>query len=174
MTRLVKFALFLSSFAPLFLLLGIRYLANLPVAVVCLVLALVFGLGGLALVEWFRGGQDDTFIVERVESRAESLTGYLAGYLFPFLVLDPSDIYAVAATIGFGLVLSVLYVEGNLLYLNPILILRGWRIWSVEAHRQDDAKDRRTMTVIVRVRTLERDDVIKTHPLAGDVHIGEI
>lgn len=171
MTRLAKVFLFLSSFAPLFALLGIRHWENEPVAIACFLIALVFGAGGLALVEWFRGGQEDIFVVERVESRAESLTGYLTGYLFPFLVLDPRDIYAVVATVGFGFVLAILYVEGNLLYLNPILILRDWRVWSIDVRRQDNADDKRTLTVILRASTLEPGDVITTHPLAGGVRI---
>lgn len=172
MTLVSKFGLFLSSFAPLFLLLAIRHWSTPSIAIGLLVIALVFGPVGLALVEWFGRTVDDTYVVDRVESRAESLTGYLTGYLFPFLVLDFSDIYAVAATVGFGLMLAVLYVQGNLLYLNPVLMLRGWRVWTIEAHRLDSAAKEKRLIVIVRNGALERGDHIGTSTFAGDVRIG--
>ncbi len=174
MTLLAKVALFLSSFAPLFLLLGIRHGTNIPVAAFFVGVSLIFGVGGLALVEWFGRTTDDTFVVERVENRAESLTGYLIGYLFPFLVLDPNDIYAVAANIGFGVFLAILYVQGNLLFLNPVLAIRGWRVWTVEAYRLDKTDDRRTLTVIIRSGVLEPTDKIATSDFAGDVRIARI
>jgi hypothetical protein len=171
MTLISKFGLFLSSFAPLFLLLAIRHLSTPSIAVALLVIALV-GPVGLALVEWFGRTVDDTYVVDRVESRAESLTGYLTGYLFPFLVLDFNDIYAVAATVGFGLMLAVLYVQGNLLYLNPVLMLRGWRVWTIDAHLLDAATKEKRLVVIVRNGALERGDHIGTSTFAGDVRIG--
>lgn len=174
MTRLGKLVLFLSSFSPLALLLAVRFLdwGWWPLALAAI--GVVTAAAGLGLLGAARGGQSDHFVVDAVDGRTEALTGYLIGYLFPFLVLDPGDTLTVAASALFFALLAVIYVEGNLVYLNPLLVIVGRSLWHVEVHRRDDPEDRRSLVLLVAGDMLRQNDCIVTTRVAGDVRLAQL
>jgi hypothetical protein len=165
-TRLAKLLLFASSFSPLLFLLAVRYLDRGWLPVVLGVGGGVLAVAGLGLLRLADGGQVDTYVIDDVEGRSESLTGYLVGYLFPFLVLDPGDSLTVLSSALFLALLALIYVEGNLLYLNPLLVIQGRQIFAAAVHRLDDPDDRRNLVLIADTPFLRTG-----HWVAGDVRL---
>jgi len=70
--------------------------------------------------------------IKRVVSRDAEVMAYIVTYLIPFLGISVSDLVdAVSLSIMLGLI-AVLYVRSNLIYINPILSLWGYRLFEVE------------------------------------------
>ena len=174
MTRFAKLVLFLSSFSPLALLLAVRFLDEGAWPIFLVALSVIAGAAGFGLMEWARHGQADIFVIDAVESHAESLTGYLVGYLFPFLVLDPSDTLTVAASVLFLGLLAAIYVEGNLVYLNPLMLVKGRHLWHAEAHRRSDPGDKRTLMLLANADLLHAQDCVRATQIAGDVRLADV
>lgn len=133
MTVLVRFLLFLSSLSPVSAILGLRLLSDhTDCALVLLVLAVATaGLGVLMAGIVGREGKVIVTVAQR-SARDEVPAAYLAGYLLPFLVANPSDSSTVTGLIAFLIVLAWLYIAGGLVYLNPTLTLLGFHLFEVQ------------------------------------------
>jgi hypothetical protein len=84
---IVELALFLCSYAPLFLILAIRF-TDYWLEALCGGL-FVLGLGGgLAVVLRYRGVSGRSWTAARVEDRGVEVVGYLASYILPFVVVS--------------------------------------------------------------------------------------
>ncbi len=69
---------------------------------------------------------------------------YIVSYLLPFIALpscDSGDVISLAIFIG---VLAVLYINSDMIHINPVLNLMGYHIYGVEK------TDGHACTVIVR------------------------
>src|SRR5437868_15088220 len=80
----VELSLFLSSYAPLFLILAVRF-DPLSLQVACY-LVCVFGIGAaLSLLFRYRNVVGQVWRAKRVEEYGYEVSGYLASYLLPFV-----------------------------------------------------------------------------------------
>lgn len=129
-----RILLFLSSYAPLLIILGIRNsFGHKTVSIVLFsvaVLSVLALLGYLALV---RRLGSHSVTVQAASSRDGEAMSYIVTYLLPFIGLDSS---ARADQISLGvflLVLAVLYVSTNLIHMNPVLNLLGNRILEIDS-----------------------------------------
>lgn len=129
-TRLI---LFLSSYAPLFLIIAVRgwkdsrFIAiGLAVAAVLSVVTLfVF----LRLVHRLAPGK---VAVSSVISRDGNAISYIVTYLLPFLAVnlnDPTDVVSLGVVL---FVIGLLYVNSNMIYTNPVLNIAGYHIFEIE------------------------------------------
>lgn len=122
--------LFMSSYAPLFALLAIRFTTPW-LWISCAVLA---GLGVAAL--WLLLKLDDRSApgpheLTSVRDSAPEATAYLASYLLPMLTVatpHPRDVVAYA---GFLVVAAVISLRSAVAQVNPLLYLLGYRVLSV-------------------------------------------
>ncbi len=125
-------ALFLSSYMPLFLLIGIRSVDRAPeVMVASGVLTVAGGLGTWAFLWAARRKPTGEYELLDVESRDGDIAAYAATYLLPFLTVfsgDWRDVLSLAAFITF---LGVVYVRSRLIYVNPLLAVMGYHLWRV-------------------------------------------
>ena len=122
-----RILLFLSSYAPLFGILAIRFSAA-GQRYVCLALASigVAYLGGVALVA--RRAEPRPYEVQSVSDAGGEVAGYLASYLLPFVTVATPTL---ADTLGYalyGLVTLGIFVRSDLIRINPTLYLMGRRI----------------------------------------------
>lgn len=129
-TRLV---LFFSSYSPLFLILAIRNLAKTIVGAWVLI---AIAVGSLLILAYFlydkRKQGSHNVTLTRVTPRDADVMAYVVTYLIPFLGISVSDpVDAVSLGIMLGLI-AVVYVSSNLIYINPILGLLGYRFYEVE------------------------------------------
>jgi hypothetical protein len=70
--------------------------------------------------------------VTRVESRGAELTSYIVTYLLPFVAVSFSDL---ATTVSLAIllgVIAILYVQSNLIHINPLLNILGYHLFEAE------------------------------------------
>jgi hypothetical protein len=92
---------------------------------------------------------------------AEALN-YVATYILPFLDSRPDDLsYATGLGI-FYFVLGLIYVNSNMIHINPVLNVLGFRLFEVEV-------DGTTLSLITRRRFIARNTMIYARRLGDDV-----
>lgn len=77
-----------------------------------------------------RGGVSQAKITE-VEKRDENVVSYIASYLIPFVTFPLATPEQVTAILIFVGVLLVLYINSNMIYINPMLNLLGWHLYEI-------------------------------------------
>jgi hypothetical protein len=100
------------------------------------VLLILFGEIGIALILWILEDamklDPQHYSITKIDDRGEDIGNYLVAYLLPFLVLPdptPTDLTAYA---GFLLIAGVIYVRSDLIHINPMLSLLGFRVARIE------------------------------------------
>lgn len=127
---LMRTLLFLSSYAVLFGLLALMLWAS-PAAWVAIALALL-GIGWLlALLRAGRRGSPDPYRVVAVKDMGGEVAGYVVGYLLPLLVHPEPNTRELIAYAVFLVVVGVIYVQSDLVHINPLLYVLGYRVFDV-------------------------------------------
>jgi hypothetical protein len=129
-TRLI---LFLSSYAPLFLIIAMRgWRDNRHLAAGMGIVAL---LSVIVLFAFLRTAQTlsaDKISVASVISRDGDVMSYIVTYLLPFLAVklnDPTDVVSLGVVL---FVIGLLYVNSNMIHTNPVLNIAGYHIFEIE------------------------------------------
>lgn len=128
--------LFLSSFAPLFIVLAIRAVARDTIALAVAGCLVAISVGSVSvLTVWLRKaarfGPRPTTIV-RTSPRDDLAVAYIVTYVVPFLGIDFSKFRdALALLLIFATTLTVA-IRTNLFYVNPFLNLLGYHIYEAE------------------------------------------
>jgi len=163
--------LFLSSYAPLFGLLAIRF-EQRWLWISCVVLA-ALGVASLWLLLRLNARQSPgPHQLASVKEAGGEAAAYLATYLLPLLTVATPTPRDVIAYIGFLLVVAVINIRSAVAQVNPLLYLLGYRVLSV-------TDDHRLSAYLITRRSLSagdyvlatrfRDDVlVDSHQLAGD------
>lgn len=134
----VDWALFLSSYSPLPVLLAVRlyglhdhgapWLAGLFLA---MMLPLLHVLSDVRSVM----GRD--FRVTRVNGAAGEVTGYIASYILPLIVIGTLIWTDYIAYGLFIIIVGIVMTRGELLHINPWVYLFGWRLYNVSIGDDD-------------------------------------
>lgn len=154
----MRLILFLSSYAPLFLVIAMRgfsdshYLAIGLASVAVLSVAMLF-----VFLHTARRLASDKIIVDSVISRDGDAMSYIVTYLLPFLAVKLSNV-ADAGSLGIVLlVIAVLYVNSNMIYTNPVLNIARYHVFEI---RDGDGKTTALISKRSYVRTGAEIDVI--------------
>lgn len=126
---LTKPLMFLSSYAPLFLILAVRFEGPF-MRVVCVVLA-VLGVGGLFVLMHFQHeppSQQGRFQLADVRQAGEGASSYLAGYLLPFVSIGDPTATDLIAYLGFFAVAYLVTTRTGIIQVNPTLFVFGYRV----------------------------------------------
>ena len=131
MRMLTDAQMFLSSYAFLFVLFGLR-IDNGTVRWVSFGLAFL----GVAIVATFlsatRRLQAYSVTLTRVENRGADVASYLVTYLLPFLVVDPRQLLDYVAYAVFVIVVGVVYTNSDMIYVNPLLYVFRRKVVYIE------------------------------------------
>ena len=132
-TLVVRGFLFLSSYAPLFVILAIRF-QGAVLQGVCAGLAAA-GLGYLVVVLWIipRTAQRRVYPVKEVTDASGEVAGYLATYVIPFVAVPSPSAADVIGYCILALVVLVIFMRSDLAQINPALYLLGRRVASITA-----------------------------------------
>jgi hypothetical protein len=127
-----RIAMFLSSYAPLFALLAYTN-RHVRWAWVILGAVAVLSLAGLAVVMLSkRDERGPRLLVAHARPQDGDVLAYIATYLIPFLGLDLSKRDDVVVLCAFLVVLMLVYVNSNMLFVNPVLSLAGYHSFEIE------------------------------------------
>ena len=124
--------MFLSSYAPLFALMA--YL-NRHVRGAGLILAIVAAMALLGLFVVMiskRRERGPRLVVQHARPQDGDVLAYVTGYLVPFFELDLSKRDDVVVLCTFIFVLMLVYINSNMLLVNPVLSLAGYHSFEVE------------------------------------------
>src|ERR1035437_6875706 len=123
-TRLTKVVLFLSSYAPLLVILAVRDSFRSAIVGATLVLAAVIS---VAMLFWHlrHASQLGTDIIEidNVVSKDSEAMSYIVTYLLPFLDLHFNDWATAASLLILFVTIGLLYVNSSMIHINPMLNL---------------------------------------------------
>jgi hypothetical protein len=128
---IVELTLFLCSYAPLFVILAIRFRTT-PLNIACATLAVIGIIGGITVLVRFRSVTAGVWTVRTVEDRGGEVAGYLATYLLPFVTVTEPGWRDVLGYVLFLTIIAVIYIRSSLVQVNPTLYLFGWRLFAVE------------------------------------------
>lgn len=127
---LTKPLMFVSSYAPLFVLLALRF-DGATLRVVCGALALVGVVAAVWILRAQRGVTPDEYEVREARPAGTEASAYLAGYLLPFLTVSQPSGSDLAAYVLFIVVAGVVHVRTGIIQVNPTLFCLGWTILAV-------------------------------------------
>ena len=166
MTILAQFALFLSSYAPLF---GVFALLDsfssdwsikLFVALACLGPVLLVAV--LVRAAMRIGSQE--LRVQSVVARDGDALAYIATYLVPFAAISAHSNRERAALALFLILVAIVYIRSELFYVNPLLALAGFRLFEISTASGTSA------VLMTRRRFVPASSALRTRRLGEYVH----
>jgi hypothetical protein len=129
---LTRVILFLSSYIPLFVVFAVLlWKQDRRTAWALIVLCGVALLGLVGYLKWVQRFAPTPLEVQSVRSKDGETMSYIASYILPFVSLPYGDYYKLAAIVIFLAVLAIVYVNSNMLYINPMLNLFGFHLYAV-------------------------------------------
>lgn len=129
---LARLLLFLSAYSPLMLILAVLLIDRywlVPVAL-CLI-SLVSVLAMFSIVHSFRSDAALPLQINGLQRRDDQVVSYLVSYIIPFLAVPFDGIQKGVGLAIFFLILGILHIRLNLIYVNPVLALAGYRLYEV-------------------------------------------
>jgi hypothetical protein len=151
-----RIVLFLSSYVPLFLILGFlaRSHGKMHGSWVFFAIAVILALGVWAYLRWATLRLNPTHLTaERVSDKDSEIMSYIATYLMPFLT-DFSKPWIDLLPQGiFFFVIGFLYVSSNMIYINPTLTFLRYHVFEIETEGED------VYTIVSRFRPRRRQSL---------------
>lgn len=144
----IRFLLCLSSYFPLAVIFAIQFFfkGNWWGGIGALVIGFV-GLIGIGVYFLFvRRLESMKVEMESVVRRDGEAMSYIVSYLLPFIALPSGDAASCVSLGVFLAVLVVLYMNSDMMHINPMLNLMGWHIYEITL------TDGETQTLISRRR----------------------
>jgi hypothetical protein len=142
-----RYILFASSYSPLTLAFGILYLrTSRPTAIALFVVAAASVALLYVTLRVVQSMARQPLLIERSARKDSDTLSYLATYLIPFALSPPKDAYEGAALAVFVIVLAYLYVNSNMIYINPVLSAFGYHLYEVTPQNS-----KRTVIVLSRM-----------------------
>lgn len=159
--------MFLSSYAPLLLILAIRF-DGLWLRITCGVLAAIGIIGLLLLMRLHREplDQQGRHALTEVSGAGEGASSYLAGYLLPFVTIGNPGLTDLVAYAGFFVVAYVVTTRTGIIQVNPTLFLLGYRVDLITDERGaqryllSKTRDSITEGVTVRASRMNNDVLV--------------
>lgn len=131
----VKLLLFLSSYIPMFLIFTIKNYYNKVITsifVVTIILCILIWVLIFAIPkkETYRGGQK----VRKIENKNHESLNYLIPYLIAFINFDMTKWQDCLTILILFAILFVIYLNSDLLYVNPMLLFFNYKFYKVTLH----------------------------------------
>lgn len=127
---LTKPLMFVSAYAPLFVLLALRF-DGATLRWVCAALAVLGLVAALLIFRLQRGAAPGAYAVREARPAGTEASAFLAGYLLPFLTVSQPGGWDLAAYALFIVVAGIVHVRTGIIQVNPTLFCLGWTILAV-------------------------------------------
>lgn len=138
---LYKIILFISSFAPLYVMLIIQeidraikyeniYKLSLSIYSYWFVLIIVSIISIISVCIIFKDSGNETIKVDiNLEKQGDNVISYIMTYLVPLLSINPNDYINLIQNAFLFIIIGVIYIQQNLLFLNPIFSLLNYKFY---------------------------------------------
>lgn len=161
---LTRTILFLSSYTPLLMIMAVKFHLQHPYISLALggigVLSIIILLFFLRVAR--RLGRN-VVTIERATAKDGDAMSYIVTYLIPFLDIKLDEPSSYGALLLLFFVVGVLYVNSNMIYINPMLNLFGYHIFEI------DDKDGKASAIISRKDYVDRGAQINVVSLGNQV-----
>lgn len=129
---LTRVLLFLSSYFPLTFIIYVLYVQkHRAVAITALTLGTIGLIGILIYFHILRQMNAKQIKVIGIQRRDGESMSYTVSYLVPFLALPSEGVEKSLALLVFVIVLCILYVNSNMIHINPMLSLWKYHLYEV-------------------------------------------
>ena len=165
----MRIVLFFCSYFPLTLIICALQSDQWPWWIIALIGG-VPGLGSLALTGFYFWLMRRTAYVQQKKvtsfSKHDSeIMSYIASYIIPFVTFPLGGWKQIVTLLIFVVVLLVIYVQSNMIYINPMLSIVGYHLYEIEVEQSQ-----RSHYYIAR-KPLERTPEIRFVPLSDDIYL---
>jgi len=131
----VKSLLFVSAYTPLLLIFILRYFDfHSKDFWICVTALLLANLIWVPVFRIARGWATSTFTVVKSKNRTSDALDYIIAYVIVFLGFQFEQWQDVASIIILLIVIFFVYIHSNLIFVNPLLNVFGYKIHDVEVH----------------------------------------
>lgn len=161
-----KISLFLSSYIPLFVVFGITQCQSIgawawtPCGFSVSALLMV-----IAWMRFSRSKAKETMQVMKAKSKDSEVIAYLFSYVLPMAGLKWSDPGGKASLIVFFIMISVLYINSNLLYINPTLNCFGYHVLDIELSTSND------IILITKKNRISHGSSLYAHRITNGIYL---
>ncbi|WP_435358451.1 hypothetical protein [Haloarchaeobius sp. DFWS5] len=175
-----KWGIFFSSYVPLYLILAYKHSsiqveipavipvvhhAKVPLVSIFWLLLTIVSLVILGTVFKIRKSKEpEPKKIQKARSRNDAITNYILVYIFPFVVLDLSQLANWVVFVSFFLVIGFIQIRSNHLFINPVLGIIGYNIYEVNTEDQQ-------LTLLINQRIEDRPTDISAVELSNGVYI---
>lgn len=162
----IRVMLFLSSYFPLVLIFCVLLWGMWPLWAILLLgsLGLASLLVTLLYLQFMRGTVTPRLAKVKDFSRRDAdVMGYIASYLVPFVSFSLASVQQAIALLVFFGVLLLIYVRSNMIYINPMLNIAGYRLYEIEIEQGDFPRfyiARRRLKRVQEIRFVQISDEI--------------
>lgn len=166
----IRCMLFLSSYFPLAVIFWVIFVAQQPVlawsAVIVgglgLLFTLVYIFGVVSRLEPIQGK-----IAERHE-KGSDIMGYIASYLVPFATFSLSGWQQIAAFLLFMFILGVVYINSEMIRVNPVFNIIGYRLYEVTVENGEDS------IYLIAHRRVKRGDTVRMVDVSPGIFLEKV
>lgn len=131
----LRVILFFGSFSPLFVLLAVtNAFGELAIDVSFIVIAVVGVTIQFAFLRHSSSNARDPYRIRSSSVRGDYVLAYIVTYVVPFLQFDTESWRGATALVLLLVLVAIVYVQNNLVHVNPVLYVFGYRIFEVECH----------------------------------------
>jgi len=161
---LIRFLLCLSSYFPLAAIFAVQFYfkGHLWAAVAALAVGTVGLVGIVVYLRVAKRLNTMRVTIQSVSRRDGEAMSYIVSYLLPFIALPSGDAASIASLGVFLFVLVVLYMNSDMMHINPMLNLAGWHVYEIAL------SDGETRTLISKKRA-RKGRQAKTIQMGDDI-----
>lgn len=128
----MRILLFLSSYAPLAVMFVLLFWSKSPIiALASGAVALLSVAGTLVYLRVLNRLEGVPTTIADSHGRGEQVMSYIVTYIIPFLAVALTDWQQAVALVVFFVILGYLYVNSDMIHINPTLNLFGYRLYEV-------------------------------------------
>jgi cellulose synthase/poly-beta-1,6-N-acetylglucosamine synthase-like glycosyltransferase len=158
----VKVGLFLSSYLPLFLILVIKNWFNLYLTIFITIISIICLFIWIAIINISKKGTAESFKVLKAEEKTKESLNYLIPYIISFIGFDLNKWQDWSALVILLAILFVVYLNSDLLYINPLLSFFKYKIYNVEVCKptMNCEETKAEILLITEKNRIKKDDEI--------------
>lgn len=127
----VKIFLFLSSYAPLFLILAIKNYTYTDFVIAMGILILISIIFLFYIIKKASKMNGEYYEIKEIEDKSNQFLEYIIAYIFPFLGFNLINITDLIAIGIIFVMIGVLYIRSDLIYMNPMLNFMSYNLYKV-------------------------------------------
>jgi len=166
----IKSLLFLSSYSPAWLILALKFYGHnytvvfkdyrIPLWIFPLLLLICSTIALLIKIQRpSRGYSDKKILIIEFSSLNPLYIEYLITYIFPFVVIQGNSNWDVLSLVILFVLIWWIYINSNLLYVNPTLGILGYNIFRVMAKPDEELPPQEYILITKQKKLLSLDEI---------------